>query len=416
MSHAMDLMDVESFKSNEMPIVLRETDSYGDIVAFQISVPGTVTASTKAGAIELLAKTLAAGTPTYSKEEIDTVLTRTGALFSIDPRPDYMDISLKCLKKFLPKILPIVSEMLRIPLLKNEEIEIYRSQQIIDLKNEHDHPDAVLQLLSHKAFFKDHPYYNRSNGYLESVPSITREDLTTLVPKLFNKQNVLFSIVGNLTSKEVDDLILAHFSSLPSGHVQPMVGVMPKPKINQMEHRNFESPTTYFMARFIAPSLPDQDYPAMVLATQILDNRLFEEVRTKRGLTYSVSAGIGNSGINSGYVYVSSTQLKEAVLVIFDEIQKMQTEALDTKTLELQIRKFKSSWYLSRELSSSQAKIFAMYELRGGGWRNSNSFMDRLEQVTPDHIQNVMQKYFKNYTMTTVGPEKLDGTFLSKRN
>ncbi len=87
----------------------------------------------------------------------------------------------------------------------------------------------------------------------------------------------------------------------------------------------------------------DPDYPPLVLASEILSHRLFEEVRTKRGLTYSVSAGLGNSGVNSGYFYVTSTQLPEAVKVIFDEVKKIQTEKIDVLTLELQVRKFTST-------------------------------------------------------------------------
>lgn len=402
----MDLADVQSFQVDSMPVVLRSTPSYGDIVAFQITSNGGPTLSDKSGAVELLLKTISSGTPSYSKEEIDRILTMSGAVFSVDPRQDYLEISVKCLKRFLPVILPILSEMIRTPLLTQEEIELSRSQLMTDLQNEKDHPDAILQLLSHKSFYAHHPYLNRASGFLETVPSIQREDLVTALKNTFNKSNVLFFWVGDLSKQEVSGLVKTYFETLPAG---ARAAAVTTPLQNPIEAKfeKFESPTTYFIARFKAPALKDEDYPAFVLASQILDNRLFEEVRTKRALTYSVHASLGNSLLNSGYLYVTSTKLKEAVKVMFDEVKRLQEEPLDTQTIEHQIRKFTASWYLSREQSSSQAKIFSLYEMIGPGWQASNTFIERLSKVTPDSIQQASKKYFKDFTVSVVGPENI---------
>jgi zinc protease len=162
------------------------------------------------------------------------------------------------------------------------------------------------------------------------------------------------------------------------------------------------------MASFKAPALKEEDYPALVLATQILDNRLFEEVRTKRGLTYSVHCMLGNSASNSGSLYVSSTQLSEAVKVIFDEVKKLQTEVIEPAQIELQIRKFRSSWFLGRETSSSQTRIFSLYEMIGTGWKDANTFISRLNTVTPEKLQAAAKNYLKDYTFAIAGPDKVD--------
>jgi zinc protease len=404
---AMDLNDVQSFKVGNIQVILRSTNAFGDIVAFEATARGTVTVPTKAGQLELLLDTMPHGTPSYSKEDIDRLFIENGAAFGIDPRSDYVEVSLKCLKKFLPKLLPVVSEVLRVPLLRKEEIEITRSQIMSHLKSEVDHPDHLLQLSLSKAFYRDHPYSMRPSGYLDTVPTITREELVDLVPKIFNKGNMLFTVIGNLKKEEVEVLIHDFFSSLPEGDKAPIISVQPKNVHGEIVFDKKESPTTYFMAKFKAPSLREEDYPPLVLATEILHHRLFEEVRTKRGLTYSVSCGLGNSAVNSGYFYTTSTQLPEAVKVMFDEVKRIQTEKIDPHTLELQIRKFVSSWYLGREQASSQATILALYETIGSGWKNSNSFIDRLHKVTPEQMQKVAQKYLKDFTYGVVGPEKV---------
>jgi zinc protease len=410
MTTAMDLKDIESFSAAGMPAILRSTKDYGDIVAFQLTTKGSVALQPKAGAIELLLKAIHGGTPSYSKEQMDQIFTESGAIFGIEPKNDYVEVSLKCLKRFLPKLLPVISEMIRVPELKPEEIELSREQLMADLKNEQDHPDSILQLISGEAFFKNHPYSRRTSGYLDTVPTITREDLKTTLPKIFNIKNVFLTFIGDLSKEEAQGFAEKYFGNLPPGERASVTTELPQNETKEIVFKKFDSPTTYFSARFKAPALKDSDYPALTLACQILDTRLFEEVRTKRGLTYAVHCSMGNSAVNSGYLYVSSTQLPESVKVIFDEVRKIQTELIDAKTIELQVRKFTSSWYLGREQSSSQARIFALYEMIGTGWQDSNTFIDRLNTATPEKVREVAQKYFKDFTIAVVGPEKSDLT------
>lgn len=411
MTTVMDLTDVTTFNTHEMPVILRSTKDYGDIVSILITARGGVTLSDKAGTIEMVIKLMSSGTPSYTKEQIDHIFAESGAVFSIEPRMDYIEVSLKCLKKFLPTLLPVISEMVRSPLLKPEEVELARSQMMAELKNEEDHPDAVLHLMSHQAFYKGHPYFNRPNGYLDTVPKITREDLQTTLPKIFNKSNVFFTMIGDLTEDEAKNIVDSHFGgkfSLPEGEPGRIVTEVPKNDTKEIHYHKMSSPTTYFMAGFKAPALKDEDYPALVLATQILDNRLFEEVRTKRGLTYSVHCNLGNSASNGGSLYVSSTQLSEALKVIFDEVKKIQTELIDPKRIELQIRKFRSSWFLGRETSTSQTLIFSLYEAIGTGWRDANTFIGRLNTVTPEKLRAAAQNYLKDFTISIAGPDKVD--------
>lgn len=406
---AMELNDVQSLDAYGVPLILRSTPSYGDIVSIEITAKGGVSLASKAGTLDLLIRTLSAGTPSYSKEDIDRIFSSTGTQFGVDARADYIELSIKCLKRFLPTILPVVIEMITKPNLEPKEIDITRAQAMADLKNEQEHPDAILQLESHKAFFAHHPYLQRSNGYLETISSITRDDMVQTLPLIFNKKNVTLFVIGLFDASEAKEIGEQLVATLPE---DKPAGTIPSqaisPSTQDMTFKKFSAPTTYFMARFKAPALRDLDYPALTLASQILDNRLFEEVRTKRALTYSVHTSLSNNNVNSGYLYVSSTKLNEAVKVIFDEVKKIQTELVPSDQLALEVRKFTSNWWLSREASSSQTRIFALYEMIGPGWQSSNGFIERLARVTPEALRSAAQKYFKGYTVTVVGPEKPD--------
>lgn len=410
----MDLSDVKQFQTLSSSVILKSTDAFGEIVAFEITFPGTVTLPPTSGLLEWLTHTITHGTKSYTKEQIDQIFAEKGAVFGIDARPDAIEVSLKCLKKFLPDLLPIISEMLTAPLLEEKELKITKTQMTAALRGEEERPDSLMQLVMHQAFYKDHPYFNRPNGYLDSLEALKRSSALELLPKIFNQENALFVVIGSLSSEETQKLITQYFAPLPHGTKAAKVTAQPKNPAGEVLFRKMESPTSYFLAKFKAPSLMDEDYPALVLITQILDNRLFEEVRTKRALTYAVSSGLGNSGVNSGYLYVSSTNLPEATQVMFKEVQKIQTELVDSQSLELQVRKFTSTWYLGREQSSNQASILALYETIGKGWANANTFINRLEKVTPEKMREVAKKYYRDFTYAVVGPEAPKLDFLPK--
>lgn len=409
---ALDLAKaMTSFNVDTLPVILRPTEKFqdisSDIVAFHITAFGGVKLSDKMGALELLSELLTKGTYSYSKEEINKILVRTGASLHIDAGYDAFTVQLKCLKKFLPELLPMLSEIVRVPLLDPKEIELSKQQLITSLQRELQHPDTRLQLRAHQLFFENHPYSIRPSGYLETVPQITREDLSAAFFRTFNKSNVLFVVIGQLSPNETKELISKYFSSLPTGNRAPEVTETPQNKVG-VHFEKFEGATNYFLARFKAPSLDHSDYPALAIALQILDNRLFEEIRTKRALTYSVRASMGNSRINTGYIYVTSTKLAEAVELIFEEVKKLQVEPASEELLKLQVNKFLSGWYLSRETRSSQASIFALYEVFGIGWENADFFISRLERVKPEDIQRVMKTYLKDLTYVVLGPESVD--------
>jgi zinc protease len=403
-----DMKDVQEWEVDGIPTILRSTSSYGDIIALVVSSRGGTSLAGKAGALDLLASALAKGTPSYSKEDIDRILNETGAVLSIDARSDAVDVSLKALKKYLPQIMPMLSEMMRVPLLRSEEIELVRGQMMSMLKSEQETPDGMMGLMLHQAFYKNHPYLQRSRGFLETIPTITRDELVALTPIVFNRSNILVTWVGNLTKEEATGWVKSHFAVLPEGPKASTPSNPLSPDNSKVHFQEFKSPTTYFMARFKAPALKDEDYPAMAIATQILDARLFEEVRTKRGLTYAVSASLSNNAVNGGSLYVSSTNIPEAVQVIFAEIEKMKTELVPADDLRNQSRKFSSNWWLSREQSSSQARIFSMYEILDLGWEASQGLMERLNKVTAEDVRRVSQKYFTNYTVGLVGPQNVD--------
>jgi zinc protease len=147
----------------------------------------------------------------------------------------------------------------------------------------------------------------------------------------------------------------------------------------------------------------------MRVASSILQNRLFVEIRAKRNLSYAPEAFLWNQGSNLGGVSVSSTDANQSVRIMLDEIARLQREPISQDELKGTIQHYLTRYYLGQETNAAQAGELAQSELIGGGWRNSSSFMDQVSAVTPADVQRVAQKYMHNIRFVVLGnPKSID--------
>jgi predicted Zn-dependent peptidase len=133
------------------------------------------------------------------------------------------------------------------------------------------------------------------------------------------------------------------------------------------------------------------------------------EVRYKRNLSYAPEAFLRTQGANLGGISVSAVDANQAVSVMLFEISKMQREAAPDSEIAGVVSGFLTRHYMGQETNAAQAGDLAMYELIGGGWRNSLTFLERLRAVTPKDVQRVAQKYMHNLRFVVLGdPARID--------
>jgi zinc protease len=158
---------------------------------------------------------------------------------------------------------------------------------------------------------------------------------------------------------------------------------------------------------FTLPSPGDPDYYAAMVMMRILRDRVFEEVRTKRNLSYAPAAGMLNGFANAGMIYVTAVTPDSAVKVMLGELTKMQKEPVSAKDLKDRITLFLTAYNLQRETNESQAQFLAFHEIAGLGWEATARFVERTRKVSAADIQKVAAKYFHNLQFVVIGDPKL---------
>jgi zinc protease len=207
----------------------------------------------------------------------------------------------------------------------------------------------------------------------------------------------------------VRDLVTASLGKLPRGNYKPQEVPALSFEKSTVEVTPRDLPTNYIQGLFTAPALTSPDIYAMRVASSLLRDRVFEEVRVKRNLSYAPDAFLRTQAANVGGLYVTAVDANQSVRVMLNEIARLQSEPVSAEDIHAVVAQYLTTYYLGQETNAAQAGELAQYELIGGGWRNSVDFLEKLTAVTPADVQRVAQKYMRNIRFVVLGnPNSVD--------
>jgi zinc protease len=250
---------------------------------------------------------------------------------------------------------------------------------------------------------------NRPEGTVESVARLTVDDLKRYHQQVMETSRLLLVIVGDLNVNQLRQQVTASFGKLPRGNYRAEAVPQLSFSASSVNVTQRALPTNYVQGLFSAPPLTSPDIYPMEIASAMLRDRVFEEVRVKRNLSYAPSAFLSSQGANVGGIYVSAVDANQAVSVMLNEIRRLQDHPLSQSDITGVVSQFLTTYYLGQETNSAQAADLAEWELIGGGWRNSFETIAKLRAVTPADVQRVSQKYMRNIRFVVLGnPAQID--------
>jgi zinc protease len=165
-------------------------------------------------------------------------------------------------------------------------------------------------------------------------------------------------------------------------------------------------PTNYITGYFAAPSLSDPDFIAFRAATDLLQDRLFEEVRTKRNMTYAVGAGLETRAANRGRLYVTAVDPDTTVKVIYSTVKQLQDNPVSAAAAAENVNASLTAYLMGQETNMGQAAALGLWEVTGGGWQNYEKFIAGYKRVTPTDIQRVAKQYLQHGRFVVIGDPK----------
>ncbi|RYD73038.1 MAG: insulinase family protein, partial [Sphingobacteriales bacterium] len=384
---------VQEFDVNGVKVILKPAEN--SVVSAQLFITGGVTNYdiAKQGIENLTLSVLAdAGSKKFPKEDFHNIIERKGIYIQGSTSYDYSLLSLRTLAGNWDQAWDIFSDVILNPSWDEQSFEQNKGQIVNGLKQSESDPDNFLNDYTLRRLFKGKRYETSPAGKPESVSSLTLEDLKNHWSKIAKHKKMMLVVVGKISQDDLRNKVAASLAKLPAGTADAFVTNPVKIDIASINVEERDIATNYMRGVFSAPPRGTRENIAMRMATAMLSERLFVEIRTKRNLSYAPSASLSSMFDPYSSIYVTTTKPNDAVQVMTDEIRKVKKEGFNDKEFKAQKEGFLTSYYMNQETNEAQAITLGVNELIGG-WEKAESFKDDIYSLTLEEVNTVFRKY-----------------------
>lgn len=307
----------------------------------------------------------------------------------------------------------ILGDMIQHSLLETEEIDRERTVVQQEIKRAHDNPGAFVGELLGRAVYGDQPIGWPVAGSVETVEEMHRPDFTDHMTGFYTAENSVLSVSGNVQHDEVVAWASTAFGDLPNGTPPPAPdSSIDRPEAYiQLDPRDLEQTNVALSMHGMARKDPDR-YAFDIMNTALgrgMSSRLFQEVRERRGLAYSVSAGgarysdTGSLTVSAG---VTREHQEEAIEVILVELRKLVDEPMGDEELQRTKDYAGGSFRLGLETPMSLGQRYGNQLLLDGEIEDPDDTVAALRAVTAEDVQRVATRVIGPgiFSIAVVGP------------
>ena len=364
----------------------------------------------KAGVAQMLARLLDEGAGDLVSDAFQERLAARAIELSFHAGADALGGSLKMLVKHADEAIDLLALALAKPRLDPDAIERVRAQTLAGLRYQQNDPGVMASRRFFAEAYRGHPYALPSSGTPESIAAITRDDLVAMHRKLIGRGAIKVAVVGAIDPARLADALERAFGRLDLA--APLTAV-PQTRVQNLGQRHVvDIDVPQSVLRFGMGGVPwrDPDFiPAYVL-NHILGggsftSRLFQEVREKRGLAYSVGTSLVShraSAMTWGYTATKNERVGEALSVIGEEIGRLISDGPSDEELQKAKDYLTGSYALGFDTSTKIAHQLAQIAFEGLGMDYIARRNDLVANVTQADIRRAGARTFADGRMLVV--------------
>ena len=364
----------------------------------------------KGGTANLVADTLDEGAGELDSQAFHDRLERRAIELSFSASRDQFFGSLRVLNDNRDEAFDLLRLALSQPRFDNEAVERVRAQEISGLRRDTTNPNSIASRAWWSAAFPDHPYGRETKGSLESVPSIAVNDLRDYTRRIFAREGLTVSIVGDVDAKTAGELIDRAFGSLPEKNdLAPVKDVVPA-GLGRRIVVDVNVPQAVVTYGGAGIARKDPDFMAAYIVNHILgggtfSSRLYREVREKRGLAYGVSENLvwfNHAALVIGGTATRADRTADALAIIEAETKRMAEEGPTADELAAAKDYLKGAYPLSLDTSSKIAGQLTQIQLDNLGIDYIQRRGAMIEAVTLDDARRAAKRLFGNGMLVTI--------------
>ena len=354
------------------------------------------------------------GTATRSAEDIAQEIDSVGGQLDAFTSKEYAGYYIKVLDEHLPRAVDILSDVVLHPALAAEDVEREKKVILEEIKMVEDTPDDLVHELFTGSYWEGHPLGRPILGTRESVERLTRDAIADYFGRVYTPNNFIVSAAGNLEHARVRDLVERAFGGVTAvGEAAADRRPTPAPSL-AIQDKDLEQ-THVCLGTAAHAQCDDDRYVGYVLNTLLggsMSSRLFQNVRERRGLAYSVFSGLSayrDTGLLTIYAGCATDVAGQVIDLTVEELRGFRNVPVPAAELRRAKDHLKGSLMLGLENTASRMSQLGRQEIYFDRHFGLDETLEGIERVTADDLQRVARALFRDGALggTVLGP--LDG-------
>jgi zinc protease len=379
----------------------------------------------KAGLVELYGDAWrTSGTTTQDGDKLDDILEAKAAKVETGGDIDSTSVDWNCLKQDEDQVFGIVVDLLEHPAFNEQKLNLSKQQLATGIVRRNDNASAIASREATRLVYGPTSPYARQPEIATEM-SVTIADLKAWHDRTVIPNSMIIGVSGDFDSTAMEKTLRAAFEGLPQGTpIQEVKEEFPGPKPGVYFIEKSDVNQSNIRVAGLGTERKNPDFYALSIMNEIFSggfgSRLVQDVRTKRGLAYSVGGSYGASYDHPGVFFVGASTKSETTVdttqAILDEINDLKTQPFTDEELKRAKDQVLNSFIFRYDSVDKVLTEQAKLEFYGYPLDYLDKYRDAVEKVTTADLDRVAKKYIdpSKLAILVVGNSSEFGTPLSK--
>ena len=396
---------------NGVQVVTEEMPAAHSVtVGFWVDTGSRDETPAEAGASHFLEHLLFKGTSTRSAQEIAEAVEAVGGDMNAFTTKEYTAFHTRLVHTDLDLGLDILSDIMTDPALRPDEVEAERQVILEEISMHADEPSDLVHEVAHEAMFPGHPLGREVIGERETITAMDRDSIDAYFRARYRPGSIVVAAAGLLDHDRVVEGVRERFGGGNGSGPGRVVPPLPSPRPLAVVGRPTEQ--AHIVVAMAGVARNDDDRFALAVVNQVLGggmaSRLFQEIREKRGLVYSVysyRAAYLETGVLAVYAGTSPGRAAEVLDLVDVELARLCDEDISERELAVAKGHLRGSLALSLEDSASRMNRLGRSQLVHGSVMSFDEMVERTDSVTVIDLRRVIERVIAGpRTVAVVGP------------
>ena len=389
-------------------------------VGIWVNVGSRDEAPSVAGASHFLEHLLFKGTKSRTAMEISSSIEAVGGEMNAFTSKEYTCFYARVIDTDLPLAIDVVSDLITSSTFKQSDVDSERSVVLEEIAMRDDDPSDLIHDLYLETYYGDTPLGRPILGSIDSITGMSKSSVFNYYKKRYQPEDLVVAVAGNVKHKNVTKMVTEALSrdgfldvdaKSPNVRTEGTARVTGRGKVGIIEKKTEQAHLLYGMEGVSRND--DRRFALSILASALgggMSSRLFQEIREKRGLAYSVYSYIqqfAGSGSLAFYAGCTPTKAEEVIKIIREITHDVAANGLTNEEIKRAKGAVTGALVLSQEDTGSRMSRIGKSELVYGEIMSFDEILRRVDAVTHDEILEIANAILpKPSTLAIVGPFK----------